>query len=130
MSSALCTTKPDLFFSTVPGEVMDAIDLCHQCPLLKVCDAGASEEFGVWAGVPRGEQAHAVRRYRVAVPRQRKEPIPGKPGRPVSPDTIARRRVVGALTREGYTAAEIALRLKINVRSVERDRSALLVTAD
>lgn len=48
-----CRTDPELFFAEAPADVELAKALCVDCPVRKICLAGAlerSEPWGVWGG--------------------------------------------------------------------------------
>lgn len=48
-----CLTDPDLFFAESPADIARAKELCHGCPAVEACLAGAlarAEPWGVWGG--------------------------------------------------------------------------------
>lgn len=48
-----CRTDPELFFAEAPADVELAKALCADCPIRRVCLAGALERrepWGVWGG--------------------------------------------------------------------------------
>lgn len=45
---------PELWWSTKPGEMQQAIAICKECPLIDACpEIGQHERWGIWAGVDR-----------------------------------------------------------------------------
>ena len=52
----LCSSDPDLFFSSEPGDIARAQGICASCPVRAECASSAEangEMYGVWAGVDR-----------------------------------------------------------------------------
>jgi WhiB family redox-sensing transcriptional regulator len=105
-----CDSDPELWFSDSKADKVKAKAICLTCPLLADCrEYGKSQEFGIWGGVeatPDGD--------RVSVAQLDRE---------------YRHQQVLALTREGYTAEEIALQMNISARTVTRVRTANSIAA-
>ena len=45
--------NPDLWFSDLPGERLEAQELCLTCPAAAACFAQSSGTSGIWGGKPR-----------------------------------------------------------------------------
>lgn len=109
-------TDPDAFYPEVddPNQratVAAAKRVCAGCPVRVECLDYAlahREPHGIWGGHTVVERRHLQRQ-------------PAPPEREQS----ERDRDIAALTREGYTAREIAVRLGITARSVQRARARL-----
>lgn len=52
---------PEMFFSTNPGDIQDAKNLCRSCPEQILCRETARErhEFGIWGGEDEKQRAKA-----------------------------------------------------------------------
>ena len=87
MVDAACrgTSDPDAFFD---GHNMDAVSLCHRCPVRTECATfGADELHGIWGGRTRAERVHVGRCERCRTPMRPKH-VPAK----AAPGTVKQRR--------------------------------------
>lgn len=67
LASATQRVKPlcvgrDEFTSESLGDILDAMEICAECPVWRLCrEAGKSESAGVWGGLPRGIEHQGLR---------------------------------------------------------------------
>lgn len=109
-------TDPELFFPEKGGSAKTPKLLCAGCPVLQECRDWAlanDERFGVWGGLSERERRRIINKQR------------DKPARPVDAWTARRDRTIRRLTDEGYSAAEIAIRIGCTQRTVTRIRTAV-----
>lgn len=53
------TAEDDPWFSDSPSERAFAVAICRRCPAIAQCRAASKgQDYGVWAGEPRGWTAH------------------------------------------------------------------------
>ncbi|TWE24245.1 WhiB family transcriptional regulator [Prauserella muralis] len=108
-------TDPDAFFPErdpdIRANIATARRICQHCPVRRDCLDYAlahPDVEGIWGGLTTRER--------------RQLPAPVQPHRP---RTHARDREIARLTRAGLTATEVATRLAISPRTVERARQRL-----
>lgn len=105
----------DLFFPG-PGEPRnDAIRICGSCTVRENCLEWALKhgERGIWGGTTTSERRQILR--------DRQE----TPAPVIDPFKDSRDQSIRRLTEEGYSAAEIAIRLGCTKRTVTRVRMAV-----
>jgi WhiB family redox-sensing transcriptional regulator len=117
-SAALCAqTDPEVFFPEKGGSTREAKRICAGCPIRPACLRYALEtgdRFGVWGGLSERE------RRRLATAKG-----DSKPPTAAGQKAEARRRVVAQLVHSGATNAQIASKVGVSQRLVERDRQVL-----
>lgn len=120
----LCRQDPELFFATTVEEVAAAKKVCRRCPLIEPClnYSLVWSVQGVWGGTAENER-QGIREWNGIVPK----PIATTyEARARHQDTSEERRAeVARLTALGYTAGQIADRLRITKRSVVRNRAEM-----
>ncbi len=112
---AACYGIPTLMFFPDPGATADAfaaLRICHGCPIVDACRSYAIDTFqvGIWGGTT-DRQRERIRRRRTT---------PSRTQRRRAANIEQVRALVGHLT-----AQQIADRLGVNVRTVERHKAAL-----
>src|SRR5262249_42885730 len=54
---AACKGKSDMMFPTAKRDILKALAVCAECPVVEPCRAvSKNEPFGVWGGVSAGER--------------------------------------------------------------------------
>lgn len=101
-----CSDSPDLWFSDREADKREAKAICLTCPLLAECrEYGKTQEHGIWGGIE-------------ATPNDTPSPTAAQL------DRAQRNHNINALAREGYSHSEIAIRMSISKRTVDRVRAA------
>lgn len=103
------------------AEAFAAIRICHTCPLVDACRDWAVDNFeiGVW-GATTDRQRERIR--------ARRNGDTGRIHTGLQRRTVTARQQVKALL-DRYTAGQIADRLGVNVRTVERHKAAIRAAA-
>ena len=114
MTSAACRGRDaDMWFSDDPMVTETAAEICRSCPVRRPClsqalDGDGAKPHGVWGGLT-GDQRRVLRG----------DDAPKRPG--ISGQERRNMRARSAsLTREGLSAREVAIRLGVDQRTVER----------
>ncbi len=114
---ACAGTDVDAFFPPVGVNALTAVRICRTCPLVDVCREWAIEnmEVGIWGATSDRQRARI---------RTRRAGGTSKVHHGTQRRTITARQQVAALV-DRYTAQQIADRLGVTARTVERHKAAL-----
>jgi len=117
-----CRQDPELWFATNAVDIAAAKKVCDRCPLIQRClDYALTWQLqGVWAGLTEDERQD-IQRKRGIVPQSI---VTTHERRARHTDVSEERRAeIARLTALGFTAPQIAERLRITKRTVERGRA-------